>query len=296
MAEETYTIDYGPIKRPLDEIAIAIGNRLDRERYRELSGYHSALPSTVKLIIRVTALTWDSVRFLCAQHPIIHSRRQEFAISVPPLARTILDALLTTIFVFDRPSENVRWYVASGWRELSEQHALLVEKHGANPEWTEWLNRHAAIVAGWESDANLSPAEKANPKLVKYWPNPGKMVGRQPDFAIKDPVRLAFGRYLNDWFYKHLSGDSHLSLSGLANRGGLLADGGDPGERARVLTLYHSHAVFTTMSLYVAFLSELAGQFKLELESSRLTAVWKHIRRWPEAAELCKERYDDWLT
>jgi len=296
MDEETYVIDYNPIKRPLEEIAIAVANRLERERHAEMSTYHAALPTTVKLTIRVTTLTWDSVRFLCAQHPVVHSRREEFAISVPPLARTILDSLLTLLYIFDRPADNARWYVASGWRELSERHVLLVQKHGADPDWTEWLKGHAAMVTGWESDALLSPGEKANPKLVKYWPTPGKMVGQNPEVAMKDPARLAFGRYLNDWFYRHLSGESHLSLSGLASRGGLLVDGGDRDERARVMTRYHSHVIFTTLSVYVAFLSELAGQFKLELESARLRAVWNHIRQWPEAMELCKERYDAWLV
>jgi hypothetical protein len=296
MDEQSITIDYRPIKRALDEIADAIVNRLEREHRSEISGYHKQLPTILKLTLRVTKVTWESIRFLCAQHPIVHARREEFAISVPPLARTMLDSLLTVLYIFDRPSENARWYVASGWRELSEHHALLVGKHGADPEWAEWLTKHAEMVSGWESDAAISPTEKADPKRIKYWPNPGRMAQPQSGLALKDQVRLAFAQYLNDWFYRHLSGASHLSLSGLASRGGLLADAGDREERARMMTRYHSRVILTALSLYVAFLSELAGQFKLDFESARLRSIWKHILEWPEANELHKERYDGWLV
>src|SRR5664279_921229 len=99
--DEPEQIDFAPLSTPLAEIPVALVNRIERERANELSSIHIGLVTALKLTIRVSQLTWDSIRFLCATSGESSGRRPEFALAVPPLAGTILDSLFTVIFVFD---------------------------------------------------------------------------------------------------------------------------------------------------------------------------------------------------
>ena len=91
--DEPYEIDYTPIKVPLAEIPEAIVNRIKREKDAELSASHRTLPGVLSLMTNVVRVTWDSVRFLCANTVDHPSRRLDFIVAVPPLSRTILDAI-----------------------------------------------------------------------------------------------------------------------------------------------------------------------------------------------------------
>lgn len=90
--------------------------------------------------VQLAAFTYQSIRFLCADKPENPARKLEFAVAVPPLARTILDSVF-------------------------------------NP------GQMPAQTTGWRQD---------------------------------------YLRYLNDWFYRGLSAESHLSLNGFGKRAGFL--------------------------------------------------------------------------
>jgi hypothetical protein len=294
--DQSYEIDFAPIKTPLAEIPLAIVNRIKRERMRELSDHHPGLPGILKLLTQVVRVTWDSIRFLCANAVQYPARRQEFAVAVPPLNRSMLDALFAAVFLFDKPSSNTRWYYAGGWRESLELQARLVERYGGREEWKSALEDHARTVAGLVEDAKITSAEAANPKTVRHWPHPGGML--RGDVVYADQSRRAFLEFLNVWFYGRLSGDSHLSILGLARRGRYFVEFEKEGqqEEQRVsLGRYHGNVILGGVTLYVAYLSELAGQLCLEHECLRLREVWNHLRRWPEVQDLLVERYDSWL-
>ena len=133
--DEPYEIDYTPIKVPLAEIPHAIINRIKRERDAELAALHRTLPGVLSLMTHVVRVTWDSVRFLCANKVEQPSRRLDFAVAVPPLSRTILDAVFNIVFIFDKPTLNARKYCAGGWREALELQGQLTARYGAREEW-----------------------------------------------------------------------------------------------------------------------------------------------------------------
>jgi hypothetical protein len=294
--EQPYEIDYAPIKVPLSEIPEAIVNRIKREKDAELAASHRTLPGILSLMTNVVRVTWDSVRFLCATTVDSPGRRLDFAVAVPPLSRTILDAIFNVVFIFDKPTSNARWYCAGGWRETFELQQRLTARYGAREEWNEYLKRHDTAVTGFAEDADITPEEAANPRLVAYWPHPGRMLKKDLKFA--DSTRHAFLSFLNTWFYGHLSGDSHMSLMGLARRAGhfvQLESEAQDNDRRESLRVQHSQIIFNSMTLYVAYLSELAGQLCLEHECIRLRQVWTHLQKWPEIQDLFVERYDSWL-
>ena len=123
-----------------------------------------------------------------------------------------------------------------------------------------------------KQEAAITPAEEASPKLIQWFPNPGKM-----------PVQTAgwrqdYLRYLNDWFYRGLSAESHPSLNGFGKRAGFLF-APSPEDRRRVLDKSRSDDVFTTITLVVALLSELEIEFRFGL-SDRLKYVWGIIQEY----------------
>jgi hypothetical protein len=165
----------------------------------------------------------------------------------------------------------------------------------ADPAWKTWFELSQADVEQVAKLANITPAERANPASISYWPNPGKVSGRS--CQTNDPKRYDFLRFLNEWFYGTLSGDSHLTFPGLVRRGGFyaqLADGVDLEElhkRAR------SNFLFEALSIYVAILSEMSGDLRFEHEKTRLRTIWSRLSPASvDAAEFFARRYDNWLT
>jgi hypothetical protein len=154
--------------------------------------------------------------------------------------------------------------------------------HGQDPEFSDWLKGRSALNDMLRAQAQITDAEAADPKTIKWWPNPGRM----PKLASGE--RATFLGYLNDWFYKELSGETHLSVPGLAKRAGALL-GPDTPERDALLDKSRSDSVFTTMTLVLAHMSELESEFGWGF-APPLRNVWQTlIAYWP-AAESWQRR------
>ncbi len=85
-------LPFETIREPIDTQLSAMALKLEREwpeRWAGLTGARPYFQGTVQL----ADFTYQSVRFLCADKPENPARKLEFAISVPPLARTILDSV-----------------------------------------------------------------------------------------------------------------------------------------------------------------------------------------------------------
>ncbi len=103
-------------------------------------------------------------------------------------------------------------------------------------------------------------------------------------------VRKNFAVVLNDWFYRNLSSDSHLSWSGYARRFSNFIDA-DEKDRTNRLMKYKSDCVMTTISLVLALLSEIECEMRFDL-SVRLKYVWGILSNfYGEAKELYELRY-----
>jgi hypothetical protein len=294
--------DVKKIAQPLDDIPIAIYNRTQRELRADLG---EPLWLYLEMMIRVSGDTWAAARFL-ARNSLDHGRKVEFLYAVPPLARTVLDSLLTVIFIFDDPQPNIRRYYAGAWRGRYEKHRPLISEFGSDPAWKTRLEADAADIAQIAKLAGITKEEqdsvdrklagiqdKGKDKLlVGRWPNPGKFGKSAP---VKDERRAAFIRHLNDRFYGALSEDSHLGFGGLGRRGGMYAQPAAGFDLGR----HHDDSRTTFMSemmaIYVALLSEVSCQLGFEHEKRRLRDdVWPLLNDL-DAAELYKERYAEWL-
>ncbi len=100
-------LDFALLRERLDNLYQAVHNKLEREWPVSLDPT-GALPVLLRGFVLLSANTFKSVRYLCADHPPDANRRPEYALSVPPLARTLMDTLFNIVFLFENPCENIR--------------------------------------------------------------------------------------------------------------------------------------------------------------------------------------------
>jgi hypothetical protein len=276
-------LPFETIREPIDTLLSAMALKLEREWPEKWAGLTGARPY-FQGTVQLADFTYQSVRFLCADKPENPARKLEFAVSVPPLARTILDSVFTVIFLLEDFPVRWNWFKKSAWREGEDDQQRLRTAYGDDPGWTEWLKELDGIVGFLKQEAAITPAEEGNPKLIQWFPNPGKMPAQTTGW------RQNHLRYLNDWFYRGLSAESHLSLNGFGKRAGFLL-APSPEDRRRVLDKSRSDDVFTTITLVVALLSEIEIEFRFGL-TDRLKYVWGIIQEyWGEAKDLYTRRY-----
>ncbi len=99
---------------------------------------------------------------------------------------------------------------------------------------------------------------------------------------------------MNDWFYKKLSQDSHLSWPGLIRRGGFLLNP-DREERESALDKYRSNCFCTTLTVLFALLSEIQIELGYDL-AERLKYLWTFLGDFfGESKEAYEKRYQRML-
>lgn len=260
------SIPFGTFGPQFDTLVMAMGNKIDRE-WPARHAKHRGSKALIHQLLRVAENTYHTVRYFAADEPPNPSRKPQFALCISPLARTVLDSLFTTVFLFGDLPERTAWYYRAGWRELYEENVRLNGAYGADPDWTNWLKQHTAFVNKVRVDWGVTAAEEANPKLVPRWPIPPQMALQ----SSLDADRKAYLEYLTDWFYRALSQDAHLSWPGLARTGAALMPRQEVSdEQWRKMK---SDAVMTLVTLLLALVSELELELRYDLKE-RIKYVW----------------------
>lgn len=173
MPDEYPTLPFETIREPLDSLLVSIGNKLEREwpeRWASIPGAAILL----RAISKVAENTYKTIRFICADSPPDPSRKLEYALSVPPLTRTILDSVFTVVFIFEDLPARTEWFYKSGWRELYEEHQRYQNTYGSDQKWATWLAEKSALIENTKACWGITPEEASNPNTIKWWPNPGK--------------------------------------------------------------------------------------------------------------------------
>lgn len=286
MADGITRIPFGTIRSQLEELLVAVGNKLEREWPRKWSAYPEGAV-VLRGTVAITENTYHTVRILCADPHPHPSVKPEFVVSVPPLARTVLDSLFTVVFLFEDLPVRIKWYLKSGWRELYEEHQRYRQSYGSDPMWSDWLTKRAAFIDQMKADWGITPNEQTNPSIIPWWPNPGQMTRDKRT----SQTRTDYLTYLNDWFYRELSADSHLSWPGLARRSMHFLNE-DREQRDRDLDKFRSDCFTVTIALTLAVLSEIQIELGYDL-ADRLKYIWGVLKPgFLMVKELYKYRYE----
>ncbi len=288
-------LGFGVIGPPLDDILIALKNSIDHDwpKQYDIPGAQVLFLTMIKVAIN----TYQSILFLAADSPKDSAAPLEFALSIPPLTRSLLDQLFAAIFLAEDLNTRTQWYYKAGWRESKESYDRYRTKYGDHPTWKDWFVNYGNFLEKTRVDWGISDDEAASlnekkekKKKIKHWPIPSKI----QEAAIEAENR-AFLQYLYAWFYRTLSQAAHLSFPGLVHRGSALLLKPGSAERKENLAKRKSIAVATTITIVLALASEMEHLLQYGL-GERLAFVWRVlIEYWEEADDLYKMRYRQWL-
>lgn len=284
-SESLPVLPYDVFGPKLDDLLVFSANKLDREF--PTGRYHSYAGPTLVALMLVSANTYRTMRYFCADKPSDPKRRPEYALSAGPLARTILDALFTLLFLLEDLNERVPWFMKCGWREVVEELERARTQHGDDPKWQYYIEGLTEFAEeSKHSEFEITPDEEREPKKIPYWPIPNQMIPR----VQADDVRR-FMEYLRDWFYRQLSQDSHLSWRGLARRAGYLLLDRSPLQKEWDLPKQKSDVLMTTVVLLLAMMSEIELFFGYGA-GARLKFVWNVINPYfQQGGEIYDLRY-----
>jgi hypothetical protein len=289
MTDELPEFSFDIFREQLNEVVLTTINKIDREAPPRLQNVPGAAVMFESLL-RSAELTYRTIRYLVADVPPEPARKLEFALSVPPLTRTLLDTLFTIVFTFDDLPERVRWYYKSGWREAIRRHRRLEGRYGSDERWKRWLAESGEHLESTRRNWGITEDEASGVVKIRWWPNPGKMA----EFTGLSPERHDHLMFLNDWFYRELSAQSHLSAPGLIYRATPLLPMAhdDPEERRRRLMRQKSDMFVLAATLLLACVSEVECELRFGT-GGRMRYVWgilMHIHL--QARDLYEQRYD----
>ena len=193
------------------------------------------------------------------------------------------------MFLLEDLPRRCEWYHKAGWRESKLELDRYKKQYGHLPEWSSWLTELSKFVSQGLEVFGITQAEAANPRNISEWPNPGKMTNYGIKQGMRVPASRKFLTYLNDWFYRDLSQQSHLSGYGFMKRGGfLIADFHKVDGIEKKLEKFRSDQAFTTIILTLALASEIEAHLDFGL-AARFKYVWVILSGYSRVAE---ELYD----
>lgn len=281
------TIPFSTIRDQLDSLLVATANKLEREFPAALTHGGDAA-NILRSLVLVAQNTYLTMRYFCADSPPDPARKRSFALSVPPLARTILDGLFTVTFLCEDLPERSSWYEKAGWREMKEYYDRATQRYGGDQAWQQHLVEYSELLDMARQWWQITAEEVADAKKIKYWPTPSQTI-----MLASDDGARSFLAYMNDWFYRELSQDSHVSWPGLSRRAAyLLIDRPTDVDREN-LAKQKSDSLLTAIIILAALLSEIECALHFGF-GERLKYVWSVINTLSSASrEIFDMRYRD---
>src|SRR6266480_273124 len=178
---------FGPELRLILE---ATFNKLDREwpaKWKSLGGAATVLES----FARIVHSSFHTIVVLSFDKPT-YPLTPEDSLSVPPITRTLLDILFSTIFLLENLPTRSTQYFKGGWRENAEELQRIVARYRQDPGWTEWITGFRAHLEQAADLYGITAEERANPQKLPYWPIPSRIL---KDTSLA-PDRLALLQHL----------------------------------------------------------------------------------------------------
>lgn len=283
-------IPFDTIREPFDTLCQAYINKVDRE-WPAREPEQAVCSFLVEAILRANYNAYKTVLFLCAESRE-GGRKPEYSLLAAPINRMIADSLYTLVFLFEDRVTRASWYFRSGWRERVEELRRYESAHGSDPAWHDWLEGYRGVVEQLRAQAGVTAEEAANPKLIKHWPLPSRMKKDQETSM----ERRAFFSYLDDWFYKALSSQTHLSGHGLPMQVAALLRWDDDDEGAWKLDKARSDNFMVAITLVLSLLSEVEIELGFGMKERLLYVWWILNPYYGVSQELFKFRYAEHLA
>jgi hypothetical protein len=280
-------LDFAVIREPLEKLAAATILNVERALPPEIANALGA-PAVLLLLAKSAETMFSTIRYFCAEKPADPARRVSFASSAPPLLRSMLDEIITVIFIGEDIPGRVLWYSKAGWRELREEYDRHVQRYAGKPGWDAWLEKFGKFLDVMQAQFGITAAEAANPRAIPWWPTPTRMITARTLGADAQ----TFVEYMRDWFYREFSQEDHLSLPGLIRRGSNFLQPPNEVRTENTWKKLRSDWVTYAIVLFLAFLTEIVLLCKFDLRA-QCAYLWGILKEYsPIAAEVFEARYE----
>jgi len=268
---------------------------LERDLKKRMNAARSHDTARGFLLMRVAALLmkqlFDAIRFLCAdvESP---GRRPEYVFAVPSITRTLLEILLTVMYVGEDFPKRSEAFHKSGWREHHEERAKYRNEYAKSPEWKTFFRNFEKSLQMGIKELGVTPDEVKDPRKIKYVP-----IGQRLIDAMGSPNR-AYANWLEKWFYSECSTVAHFTPLSLMKVGmyflldvfprEMRDESSEADSLVRFKTLYYMMATIVV----TAIASEMEHLFHLG-NREQIVQIWEKMRVViPDAQEVCQRRYD----
>lgn len=294
-------MDYKLIQEPLEKLCVATANLIEREwdeRYRKVDSARVIFLQS----FRIAYNTYATIFFIIADVPM-PERRPVFALSLPPLVRSLFEQLIAFIFLIQDIPAHVPWLFKTGYNENRIQLDHVQKYHGSKENWKDYIMELKDQLIRQEATGLLTPQEIKNPSSIGRWPTPGKMLQKLEKNPKTTPQTLEFMAYLNSWLYRELSGQTHLNLSGILMRGVHFSNDeakkifGNNWEEKREEKLdeYKQTQVWIAIVLMLSIASEIEGHFHFG-RNERARFLWTILLQYSDIAlDFWESRYSTLL-
>jgi hypothetical protein len=302
MYEKKDIFDARLIQEPLAKILAATANKLEREwptRYQLIDSARVVFFTR----IRIAMNTYQAIMYLVATSPKDPLRDPRFVLVTPMLVRSLFEELITIVFLLHDVSTYIPYLFKTGYKERWLDLQFRLNYHAAEPEWQESINRLKDQMTREAAVLQLTPREIADPdNSFGRWPQPPKMLSMLQKQHPTSPA-IPFIKYMNDWIYRKLSGQTHLDRSGLIQKGihfsrdDAKLQFGDEWERKleEELAEYCTEQMHLTWAILLSIATEIEAHFRYELKE-RALFIWHSLIPYSDySAEFFQRRYQQLL-
>jgi hypothetical protein len=300
--EDIPAMDYKMIQDTLEKLCEATANLLEREwpkHYRVDSARVVFFQS-----LRIAINTYATIFYIIADIEE-YGRKKVYALSLPPLVRTLFEQLITFLFLMQDIPTYIPWLFKTGYTERRIQLEHVEQYHGGKANWDQYIDALKKQIAIEEKELGLTVDEISRPiKHIGRWPTPGKMLLKLRADGTASQDVLDYVEYLNSWLYRELSGQTHLNVSGVTQRGihfsvdeAKLVFGEESWkeQREQMLEYYRQNQVWLTVILMLSIVSEIEGHFHFG-RNQKAREVWTILSQYSDIAlEFWEMRYRDLL-
>jgi hypothetical protein len=257
-----------PLKKAVNQVITQLKNE-DREPkkfYFILCGLLETSLETYKAIIKLVA------------------KKPKFGAQAHILVRPLIDTLFNVAVLAEKPEEFSRQYELAGYRAIWEELEREQSRYGNDTNWKSYLNEKKRFLDASAKLFCLSDQEKEDPKNIKYWPIPsrilaGKMLAKEKRDFLKE---------IYDWRYGESSEWSHQKWTGMA-----IGVYGTMPERHQNPEKFESDAVYKGALFLLMTVSEIVNSCNYSPLVQNLRYIWTIVGNYfDEAADYYSLRYD----
>src|SRR6266496_603437 len=287
--------DDSAAQKECTRVMSATGNRLDREWPERRYPIDSAR-ITILTLFRLAVDFHDSVIFLCYDEKRNADWHRLYCLTAPPLNRTILEVMVSVLYLLEDLETNIRLFYKAVWREKKETIDHNKRHYAGRPKWDEYIALTEQNAAKLEAGL-ITSEEKADLQKILRWPSISKVIRR---LNGQNPELVSFIQYLDDWLYRELSSLAHAQPLGFMEMSGYFVGQHDldafpvadaESELTNALKMFRTKQMWIAMTLLLSLASEMEIHFRFS-HSQDLTFLWTMFNNYSDIPkEIYERRY-----